>query len=175
MKSKKFISIFILSFLIWILLAIPEKLGAISTQEVIAGIIVASVVSIFCVYLSDDDSNEIKFRLDRVIAFIIYIPVFFIELLKANISMAKICLAKKIEIKPVIIKIPTSLKEKGSLTLLANSITLTPGTISVDIVEEDKENYLYIHWIDVGTAKEEEFSEIIKGKFEPYIRRISEK
>lgn len=175
MKSKRFIYIFILSFIMWILLAIGETSIKVSVEEVIAGVFVALVVAGFCVYLSDNNDNGVGFKFSRIIAFIIYIPVFLVELLKANISMAKICYSKKINVEPLIIKIPTALKEDLSLTILANSITLTPGTITVDIANEGGENFLYIHWIDKGDAKEEEFAETIKGSFEPYIRRISEK
>ncbi|MEG0296357.1 MAG: Na+/H+ antiporter subunit E [Clostridium sp.] len=175
MKIKRFLMIFALSFSIWLLLAIPEELAMISFQEFIVGAMGSAIISGFCTYLTEEGNENKRFKFDRVVAFIVYIPVFILELIKANISMAKICFSKKVNIEPVIVKIHTTLKEDTSLTLLANSITLTPGTISVEVIEEDGENYIYIHWIDTGGAKEEEFGDIIKGKFEPYIRRISEK
>ena len=64
------------------------------------------------------------------------------------------------------------LKSDNGLSLLANSITLTPGTITLDVYEEDEKDYLYIHWINVETEDEEKAGVIIKGKFEKWIRGI---
>jgi multicomponent Na+:H+ antiporter subunit E len=64
------------------------------------------------------------------------------------------------------------LKSEYGLAMLANSITLTPGTITMDIVEENGKNYYYIHWIDVATTKGKEAGQAIKGTLERWIRRI---
>ena len=77
-----------------------------------------------------------------------------------------------LNINPGIVKIETKLKSDYGLAMLANCITLTPGTIAMDIVEEKGSVYMYIHWIDVKTKEEEEASNIIKGAFEPWVRRI---
>ena len=54
--------------------------------------------------------------------------------------------------------------------ILANSITMTPGTISVDI----HDNYLFVHWIYVSSKDIHEYSEKITGRFEKYIQKIFE-
>ena len=54
---------------------------------------------------------------------------------------------------------------------LANCITLTPGTMTMEITEEDGQTYNYVHWIDV-TADGEEAGNIIKGTMEKWLRRI---
>jgi multicomponent Na+:H+ antiporter subunit E len=54
--------------------------------------------------------------------------------------------------------------------MLANSITMTPGTISVDIVDD----MLYVHWIYVRSEDPEVYSREIAGKFEKYIKKIFE-
>ena len=56
--------------------------------------------------------------------------------------------------------------------MLANSITLTPGTITMDIAEEDGKSYFYIHWIDVAETDREKAGEVIKGRMEKWIGRI---
>lgn len=56
--------------------------------------------------------------------------------------------------------------------MLSNCITLTPGTITMDIYEEKDKNYLYIHWLDSTTDDMKKAAKSIKGKFEKYIRRI---
>ena len=92
--------------------------------------------------------------------------------MKANIDVAKRALSKNVKINPGIVKIPAELVSDYGLSMLANSITLTPGTIVMDIIEEDGKNYLYVHWIDVETEEEDKAGEIIKGDFENRIRGI---
>ena len=73
-------------------------------------------------------------------------------------------------INPGIVKMPTGLKTDLGITLLADSITLTPGTLSVDI--DEKNNDLYIHWINVTTLKPTTYH--ICANFPQWIRRIAE-
>jgi len=75
-------------------------------------------------------------------------------------------------INPGIVKVKTTLKSDTGLTFLANSITLTPGTMSVDIDQEN--GFLYIHWIDVKDKDIEKATEIIVKTFEDVLRRIFE-
>jgi multicomponent Na+:H+ antiporter subunit E len=62
------------------------------------------------------------------------------------------------------------LKTNIAKVFLANSITLTPGTMTCEIDGD----YLYIHWIYVQSAKIEKASDIIARPFERYLRRIFE-
>ena len=87
---------------------------------------------------------------------------------KANIDVAYRVITGKIN--PGIVKISPNLKSDAAITLLANSITLTPGTLSVDIDENN--NDLYIHWINVTNLKPE--IEDICGSFPTWARRIAE-
>ena len=100
-----------------------------------------------------------------------YVPVFFYYCLKANLQGAYLVLHPQMPINPGIVKVKTKLKSKAALTVLANSITLTPGTLTVD-AEED--GTLYVHWIDVKTTDEEEASREIPGRFEGFLKRIIE-
>ena len=76
----------------------------------------------------------------------------------------------KLPINPGIVKVKTTLKTDTALTFLANSITLTPGTLSVDI---DKDNgILYIHWIDVKAKDVEGATKIIVERFEKILKKI---
>ncbi|GAH99268.1 unnamed protein product, partial [marine sediment metagenome] len=77
----------------------------------------------------------------------------------------------RLPIKPGIVKVKTSLKTPTGRVALANSITLTPGTLSVEITEE---GYLYVHWIMVRTTDIKEATERIVRKFEPILKEIFE-
>jgi multicomponent Na+:H+ antiporter subunit E len=73
-------------------------------------------------------------------------------------------------IRPGIVKVKTSLKSDMAKMLLANSITMTPGTITVDIIDDD----LYIHWIYIKSEDPEVYTGMITGAFEKYIKKIVE-
>ena len=81
----------------------------------------------------------------RWFIWLIYLFPFFFAMAQANVDVAYRVITGRIN--PGIVKISPGLKNDMSLTLLANSITLTPGTLSVDVEEET--NDMYIHWINV--------------------------
>jgi len=101
-----------------------------------------------------------------------YIPRFLWECLKANIDVAYRVLHPNMPIKPGIVKVKTGLKTDTALTFLANSITLTPGTMTVDI---DRDNgILYIHWINVSDKEIQKTTEIIAERFERILAKVFE-
>jgi len=93
---------------------------------------------------------------------------FFLAMAKANFDVAYRVITGRI--KPGIVKISPDLKTDLGITLLANSITLTPGTLSVDIDEE--KNELYVHWINVKNT--EPSPQEVWGGFRLLARRIAE-
>lgn len=158
---KKFISLFLILFAIWIFVA------GYNIQELILGGIVAAILSyILSGYLNISLNIAIIPKL--LIFIIVYIPTLVIELIKANLDVAKRVLDPKLPINPGIVKIPTALKGDVGKLILANSITLTPGTISIDA---DSEN-VYIHWIDVKGKNSEEYQSHVSSSFEKILRRI---
>lgn len=172
-KWTSFVGTFILSYLFWILFLIQDfnilKLGA---QELIVGAIVAIVVSYFSSSFFAREDGLWIFKKFRFINLIIFIPVYIWELIKANFSVAIKSLSPNLNINPGIVKITTELKSDYGLAMLSNCITLTPGTITMDIYEEGDKNAMYIHWIDAKTEDITEASEIIKGRFEYFVRRL---
>lgn len=97
-----------------------------------------------------------------------YIFVFAWEIVKANIDVAKRVLQPQVNINPGVVKIKTRLKTDLAKLALANSITLTPGTLTVDVVGD----HLYIHWIDVTTQDVQKATEEIAAVFEKYLEVI---
>ena len=79
---------------------------------------------------------------------LLYILVLFWEIIKANVSAIRLTLSYRNEIDPVIVQFQTGLKTDLANVVLANSITLTPGTITV-AMEEDE---LTVHALDVSLA-----------------------
>ncbi|OES46506.1 Na+/H+ antiporter subunit E [Domibacillus iocasae] len=109
------------------------------------------------------------FYLHRVWAVTYLFLLFLKELIKANIDVIKLVLRPKLNIRPGIFALETELKSDWEVTLLANLITLTPGTLVVDVSADNKT--LYIHAIDIADVGETVDS--IKDSFEKAIMEVS--
>ena len=164
MKSR--VILFIFGFLVWMGLSWPPDI-----QHALIGVIVA----VFIAYMTGDmfvTRPHVFKHPQRYFWFLYYIPVFLWECFKANIDVAYRVIHPLVPIKPGIVKVKTKLKTDTALTFLANSITLTPGTLTVDIDKE--KGTLYIHWIDVTNQDIDKATEIIVKKFERILERIFE-
>lgn len=171
MKAKSIVSTAIFAFILWLIFIGSYSAPNIG-EELVGGIVVSILVGVFSSsYLVKEDAFWM-FKKNRILWLILFIPSYTMELIKANWDVAKRALSPNININPGIVKIQTELKSDYGLAMLANCITLTPGTIAMNIVEEKGNTYMYIHWIDVKTEEEQEAANIIKGAFEPWVRRI---
>ncbi len=145
------------------------SIGLWSRTELLLGLFISIVVAFFTQDFIKRRFPLYLFNPYRLILFIIYaFGPFFVAMAKANIDVAYRVITGKIN--PGIVKISPGFKKDASITLLANSITLTPGTLTVDI---DPKTYdLYIHWINV-TNMNPDCSDIC-GDFPVWVRRITE-
>lgn len=163
-RLKNFIYLFTFLIAIWLALT-----NTFQWQELSVGIFISLVLALFL------NKNYLKLGLPplsikRIIFFILYIFVLFIEIIKANFDVAYRVIHPKMPIKPGIIIIKTKLKQDIAKMILANSITLTPGTFTLDI----KGDELLIHWIYVKSEKMDESTKIIGLKFEKYLKVVFE-
>lgn len=158
---KKYVSTFILCFGIWVALAGFEL------YELLLGVVVSIIIALVAKNIFTYDL-EWNFPIKLVLFVFLYIPIFLVELVKANIDVAFRVLSPKMPINPGFVKVPTKIKsELGKLTLV-NSITLTPGTISVDVDEQS----IYVHWINLKGENDMDYQKNISSKFEKVLRRI---
>lgn len=160
----KYITVFILSLLFWLLLTFNLK---------VPNLIVGSLASVLCsaIFSRMYFDNVGKFlQPHRYFWFLVYLVIFIWECIKANFDVAYRVLHPAMPIKPGIVKVRTTLKSDFARTLLANSITMTPGTITVDIIGDE----FYIHWIYVRSDDPEVYTGIITGLFEKYIKKFAE-
>lgn len=157
-------SVFLVSYFTWMILT-----SFTDVKELIVGFFVSLVISIVM-----KKYYRIKFDVKfpiRVIKFVfVYLPVFIWEMIKANFDVAFRVLSPSLPINPGFVKIKTNLKKDSSKLALANSITLTPGTLTLDV----KEDTLFIHWISVKTLDEEEKKKKIGGIFEKILKGVFE-
>jgi len=140
-----------------------------SIFEVTAGIILSIIVAFIAKKVLFKKRSYRMLNPLRWVIFLVYlIGPFFWGMAKANIDVAYRVITGRIN--PGIVKISPGLKTDLGITLLADSITLTPGTLSVDI--DEKNNDLYVHWINVTTLKPT--THHICANFPQWIRRITE-
>ena len=156
---------FITAYVFWLLLTLP-----VDREHLIGGVFASGVAAM--VFGKTHVTHGRKFlQPHRYFWALVYVFVLFWECVKANLDVAYRVLHPAMPIRPGIIKTRTSLKTDLAKTCLANSITMTPGTISVDM---NGEGELFIHWINVKDEDEDRAKEIIFGKFERILRRIFE-
>jgi multicomponent Na+:H+ antiporter subunit E len=160
----KFLVLFILSYGLWLIFTWNSGI-----QNLTAGF----VVSLLTVILFGRDFPYKKkkfFQVERYFYFLVYLFVFTGTMIKANFIMAYRVLSPRLPIKPAIVKVPIGIKSPLGRIILANSITLTPGTLTVEI-EEDA---LYIHWIHLESRNTEKTRKAICGTFGKLLKRVFE-
>ncbi|HPL99730.1 MAG TPA: Na+/H+ antiporter subunit E [Bacillota bacterium] len=143
-----------LFLLFWIILC--EKF---SIEVFLLGII----ISTFVYYLNMHFLSAGNFRIRKLPLYFLYLMLLVKEIVRANISVAIIVLSPRMNISPCIVRIKTKLKYQLHRVILANSITLTPGTLTVDL----KEDELIIHCL-----VKECISDLIDSKFEKLLLEI---
>ena len=134
---------YLVFLLLWILLN-----GQLTGEIVCFGIVIAGAMyAFFCKFMDYSIEKDILL-LRKLPLILLYILVLFWEIIKANVSAIRLTLSYRNEIDPVIVQFQTGLKTDLANVVLANSITLTPGTITV-AMEEDE---LTVHALDVSLA-----------------------
>jgi len=78
-----------------------------------------------------------------------YLPYLVIEIVKSNLTVAGIILNPKLPIAPRVIKVRASQRGEAARVLYANSITLTPGTLSCEM----KDDTIWVHALDEALAE----------------------
>lgn len=155
---------FIITFIVWLLLT-----WSLDAQNIITGLVVTSAVTMLIGHVFFRNSEQML-NLKRVLWFLYFIPVFLIHMVKANIDVAYRVLHLNVPINPGIIRVKTTMKSEIGLTFLANAITLTPGTLTVDIIDDN----IFIHWINVRSDDPEEQRMMVVHQFETILAKVFE-
>jgi multicomponent Na+:H+ antiporter subunit E len=165
-KNRSRLFVFVFSFLVWVALTSIRD-----WQEVIAGVLIAAIVSLIAgQFLITTEKS--RHPVHRTWMAVIYLFKFLWEMIKANFHVAYIVINPALPIRPGIVKIKTKLTKDSAITMLTNSITLTPGTLTVDVNPEKRE--IYIHCIEVTSTDIETNTREIGGRFEGLITEVFE-
>jgi len=148
----------------WLLLT-----STVQRQEVGAGAVFALLVAALG-YDGFTDRGLAMLHPRRVVRLPAYVPVFFWEMIKANVEVAYRAVHPRMPIRPGIVAIKTGLKTDVGKLLLANSITLTPRTLTMEV----RGKHLFIHWINVKDADTAKAAGMVAGRFERHLKAICE-
>jgi multicomponent Na+:H+ antiporter subunit E len=153
--------VFTVLLTLWLLLV-----GSLQPAEVTAGIVVSALVtwvggSRLTIFAGLRLVPSAPLHLAR------YLGHFAVALVRSNLDVARRVLSPALPIRPAVVRVRTGLQSSLGRLLLANSITLTPGTLSVDV----KDDIILVHWIDCppGIDLEGATGAIAEG-FERHIR-----
>ena len=164
--------LFAVAFVFWLLLVWPVSPvdGSLLVGDIVMGVFVAAFVAL--VMQEIVRVNFIRFLNPRSWFWIfIYFFVFTWYALRGGIDVAYRVLHPAMPIRPGIVRVKSVLKTSTGRTALANSITLTPGTLTLEVTDD---GVFYVHWLYVTTLDDEEAARQILRRFEWYIQRIFE-
>ena len=144
--------------------------GTAAPQEMAAGAVVAVAVAAVA-GAEPFTGRSLRFLEPKRLAYAAaYVPYMIWAIVKSNLDVARRVVDPRLPIRPGIVRVTTRLKHPVARLALASSITLTPGTLTVDMSGEE----LFIHWVDVAAGDVEEATRQIVAGFERYLEVIFE-
>lgn len=163
--------LFAIAFAFWMILAWPvDEGGGLATTDVVIGLAAAAIVAL--VMRAMFRQNFIRLLNPRSWFWtLIYLFVFTWYVLKGGMDVVYRVLHPSMPIRPGIVRVKSHLKTDTGRIMLANSITLTPGTLTVEVTPD---GVFYVHWLNVLSEDDEVAAEHILRRFEWYLKRIFE-
>ncbi len=146
----------VLLFVLWLVFS-----SSLESSNILVGMVVSFSISLLYTKLFKHKA----FEFISPVWFTVYLYILLKNLILSNMKITKRIISKDMKLKPAIVAVKTELKSDWKKLLLANSITLTPGTLTLDI----KDNILYIHIIEYN---ENMNKEDITKEFEDIIAKI---
>ena len=81
---------------------------------------------------------------------------FVVDMIKANLRVAATVLSPRPSLRPAVVAVPLDLRSESAITLFTNLITLTPGTLSLDISSDRRTSFVHVLWLeDAGVFRRE--------------------
>lgn len=153
------VTLFATLFLFWWLLN-----SHFAWDHLLAGVAVSLLITLL---LRDSLSffTEMRFTQDALLASFRWMGVFLRELFRSNLRLAAIVVSPRLPIHPGIVQVRTRLRSRMGRLMLANAITLTPGTLTVELEGE----WLYVHWVNVEAEDVDAATARIVADFERHL------
>lgn len=134
---------YLLFFAIWVILN-----GRITLEVVLFGVVIATLMFAFICKFMDYSIKKEVWLFKNFFLLLWYVIVLIVEILKANFAVVKMIFSVKYQIEPALVTFKSPLKTGFANFLLANSITLTPGTITVS----SENGEFVVHCLDKDLA-----------------------
>lgn len=123
--------------------------GSLTLEIFLFGVVIAAVIYAFVCKFMEFSIHKDILLWKRLFLMLRYLVILIVEIVKANVSAMKLLFSEQNEIEPVLIRFRTPLKTKAAKVVLANSITLTPGTITVSLEGDE----FQVHCLDKTLAQ----------------------
>ena len=157
-----FSSLWVLLTLIWIALTSSFDLTSIATGAVVSAALAYLFAGRIAIW------KTIRIDLSRLYFFVLYTGVFFTELVRSNIAVLRYVYSPRPQIQPGVVRAKTRLKSPVGRLALANSVTLTPGTLVLDVDDDE----LVVHCLDLTGADRSQVAKKSVSPVEAHLEKI---
>ena len=123
--------------------------GNLTLEIFLFGVVIAALIYAFVCKFMDFSIHKDIILWKKLFLILRYIVILIVEIIKANVSAMKLLFSEKNEIEPILVRFRTPLKSRVAKVVLANSITLTPGTITVSLEGDE----FQVHCLDKTLAE----------------------
>lgn len=160
-QPRGFLWLWLLLTFVWIAIS-----SSFALESIVSGALIsAAVAHVFSQRF--DIWRWLRLSPARIYHYLSYLVVLVVELLRANINMMRYVWAPRLDIDPGIVKVRTRLRSPIGRLALANSISLTPGSLVLDV---EKDGFV-VHCLDMRTIDPDKASEAIAGPFETLLEK----
>jgi len=148
-----------LLLIVWLMLNSTFSLG-----HILLGSVLAIVIPLLCAPLRVPTP-----KIKRPLKVVSYVFIVLKDIIVANIEVALLVVGPMHRIKPGLIAVPLDLIDTLPVTVLASTVTMTPGTVSAEISKDEK--WLYVHVLNMP-ENEQEVIDLIKQRYESRVKEI---
>lgn len=149
----------ILLLVVWLMLNETISLG-----HIILGSVLAIVIPLLCAPL-----RVPQVKIKRPFKAVSYVLFVLKDVIVANFEVAFLVVGPMRRIKPGLVAVPLDLSDTLPITVLASTVTMTPGTVSADVSKDQK--WLYVHVLNMP-VNEQEVIDLIKQRYESRVKEI---
>jgi multicomponent Na+:H+ antiporter subunit E len=163
MNLQRLLGTFVIIIAVWFAL-----LGDLAPVNLTLGFVLAVLVNAFFQrtlgrYIS---TNILR----QLLVGFAYLPLFLLEIFQASLRLTVYTLSPRPALKPAIVQLPIQLESPMAMTMLGIMITLTPGTLTLDLDPDKK--LMWIHWYNMTTTNESRIKEKAFANMEQWAERI---
>lgn len=149
----------VILLIVWLMLNTTVSLG-----HIVLGSVLAIIIPLLCAPLRIPQP-----KMKRPLKALTYIFVVLKDIIVANFEVAYLVIGPMHKIKPGFVAVPLDLSDALPITVLASTVTMTPGTVSAEVSKDQK--WLYVHVLDMPDD-EQEVIDLIKQRYESRVKEI---